>query len=74
LSREVGPRSTARKALQVLAQTAIRIAEMLMGMLYGWWRTQQEIRSVKREEALAYADHSVDVLFEGRAAWVQPGR
>jgi TetR/AcrR family transcriptional repressor of mexJK operon len=49
--------------------TAIRIAEMLMGMLYGWWRTQQEIRRVTREEALAYADHAVDVLFEGRAAW-----
>jgi TetR/AcrR family transcriptional regulator, mexJK operon transcriptional repressor len=50
-------------------QTAIRIAEMLMGTLYGWWRAQLEIRSVTREEALAYADHAVDVLFEGRAAW-----
>ena len=53
----------------IQARTAIRIAEMLMGMLYGWWRTQQEVRRVTREEALAYADHAVDVLFEGRAAW-----
>jgi TetR/AcrR family transcriptional repressor of mexJK operon len=50
-------------------QTATRIAEMLMGTLYGWWRAQLEIRRVSREEALAYADHAVDVLFEGRAAW-----
>jgi len=50
-------------------QTAIRIAEMLMGMLYGWWRAQLEIRRVTREEALAYADHAVEVLFKGRAAW-----
>jgi TetR/AcrR family transcriptional regulator, mexJK operon transcriptional repressor len=50
-------------------QAAIRIAEMLMGMLYGWWRTHQEIRRVPLEEAVAYADYAVDVLFEGRAAW-----
>jgi AcrR family transcriptional regulator len=49
--------------------TAIRIAEMLIGMLYGWWRARQENRSVTLEEALAYADSAVDVLFEGRAAW-----
>ena len=50
-------------------QAAIRIAEMLMGMLYGWWRTHQEVRRVTLEEAVAYADYAVDVLFEGRAAW-----
>jgi TetR/AcrR family transcriptional repressor of mexJK operon len=50
-------------------QTAIRLAEMLMAMLYGWWRTHQEIRRVTREEALAYADQAVDILFDGRAAW-----
>jgi AcrR family transcriptional regulator len=84
IRHEVGHQRTAQVIAQeiiegtpnqtIQPQTAIRIAEMLMGMLYGWWRTQQEIRRVKREEALAYADHSVDVLFEGRAAWVQPGR
>jgi hypothetical protein len=42
---------------------------MLMGMLYGWWRAQQEMRLVTPQEALAYADYAVDVLFEGRAAW-----
>jgi TetR/AcrR family transcriptional repressor of mexJK operon len=50
-------------------RTAMRLAEMLMGMLYGWWRMHQEIRSVTREEALAYADHAVDILFDGRAVW-----
>jgi TetR/AcrR family transcriptional repressor of mexJK operon len=48
---------------------AVRLAEMLVAMLYGWLRTQQQIWRVKREEALTYADHAVDVLFEGRSAW-----
>jgi TetR/AcrR family transcriptional repressor of mexJK operon len=61
---------TRNEAIQ--SRTAIRIAEMLMGMLYGWWRTHQEIRDVTREEALAFADYAVDVLFEGRAAWAGP--
>jgi TetR/AcrR family transcriptional repressor of mexJK operon len=51
--------------------TATCIAEMLMAMLYGWWRTHQEIRTVTRDEALAYADHAVDVLFDGRHAWAR---
>jgi hypothetical protein len=50
-------------------QSASRIAETLLGMLYGWWRAQLEIQRVTREEALAYADYAVDVLFDGRAAW-----
>src|SRR5579862_4152284 len=37
-------------------RTAIQVAEMLMAMLYGWWRAQQEVRRVGIEEALAYAD------------------
>jgi TetR/AcrR family transcriptional repressor of mexJK operon len=41
----------------------------LIAMLYGWWRMRQEIGRVKREEALSYADHAVDLLFEGRSAW-----
>lgn len=49
--------------------TAIRIADMLVGMLYGWWRVHQELRRVTLEEGLAYADYAVDVLLEGRAAW-----
>jgi AcrR family transcriptional regulator len=51
-------------------QAAIRIAETLMGMLYGWWREKLELRRITREEGLAYADYAVDVLFDGRAAWV----
>ena len=54
---------------RVQSRTAIRLAEMLMAMLYGWWRMHQEVRRVTREEALAYADHAVDVLFDGRSAW-----
>ena len=50
-------------------QAATRIAETLIGMLYGWWRAQLETRSVTPEEGLAYADFAVDVLFDGRAAW-----
>jgi TetR/AcrR family transcriptional repressor of mexJK operon len=58
---------TRDEAIQL--QTAIRIAETLIGMLYGWWRAQLETRSVTLEEGLAYADYAVDVLFDGRAAW-----
>lgn len=51
-------------------QAAIRLAETLMGMLYGWWREKLEIRRITVEEGRAYADYAVDVLFDGRAAWV----
>jgi hypothetical protein len=42
---------------------------MLMAMLYGWWRTHQDIRPVRLNEALRYADHAVDALLDGRSAW-----
>jgi TetR/AcrR family transcriptional repressor of mexJK operon len=48
---------------------AIRMAEMLIAMLYGWWRMKQEIRSVTPEEGSLFAEHAVDVLFDSRAAW-----
>ena len=48
---------------------ALQLAEMLMAMLYGWWEAHHGVRRVTREEAQAYADHAVDVLFEGRSAW-----
>ena len=50
-------------------RSATLIAEMLMAMLAGWWSAQQELGPVKLEEALAFADHAVDVLFDGRSAW-----
>jgi len=50
-------------------RTATRVAEMLISMLYGWWRMHQEIRRVTREEAVAYVDYAVDVLFDGRSVW-----
>jgi TetR/AcrR family transcriptional repressor of mexJK operon len=72
-----------KRTIQVIAQdiiertpdtpiqprAAVRLAEMLLGMLYGWWRMHQEARRVTREEALAFADYAVDVLFDGCSAW-----
>jgi TetR/AcrR family transcriptional repressor of mexJK operon len=50
-------------------EEAIRIAEMLMALLGGWWRSRQEIGGVGQKQALAYADQAVDLLIDGRAAW-----
>ena len=50
---------------------ATAIAEMLLGMIYGWWRMYRDVRPVTRREAVAFADHAVDVLLEGRTAWSQ---
>jgi TetR/AcrR family transcriptional repressor of mexJK operon len=72
-----------RRTIQVIAQdimektrdrrippkAATALAEMLMGTLHGWWVMHQEVRRVSREEAMAFADHAIDVLFEGRSAW-----
>jgi TetR/AcrR family transcriptional repressor of mexJK operon len=76
---EVGHRRTAQTIAQDIIDgtrhrsippgAAIRIAEMLIAMLYGWWRMQQEIRRVTREEGFVFAEHAVDALFDGRAAW-----
>lgn len=46
-----------------------RVAEMLMAMIYGWRAVQDPLREITREEAVAYADHAVDVIFAGRWAW-----
>jgi AcrR family transcriptional regulator len=51
--------------------TALRLAEALMGMLYGWWRARNEFRRVTRDEAFAYCNYAVDLLFDGRSAWEQ---
>jgi TetR/AcrR family transcriptional repressor of mexJK operon len=51
--------------------SAMQLAELLMGMLYGWWRMHREVRQVSREEGLAFADHAIDILFEGRSAWTR---
>jgi TetR/AcrR family transcriptional repressor of mexJK operon len=50
-------------------QSAIRTAELLISMLYGWWRMHREIRRIPLEEALGYADYAVDVLIDGRSVW-----
>jgi TetR/AcrR family transcriptional repressor of mexJK operon len=53
----------------VPAQSALNLAEMLMGMLHGWWLAHLGVRRITRKEAQAYADHAVDVLLDGRASW-----
>lgn len=46
-----------------------RVAEMLMSMLTGWYDAHHRVREISHEEAMAFAEHAVDVLFHGRAAW-----
>jgi len=46
-----------------------RVAEMLMAMLTGWYDAHQREREISHDEAMAYAEHAVDVLFHGRMAW-----
>ncbi|MGR4866080.1 TetR/AcrR family transcriptional regulator [Caulobacter sp. LARHSG274] len=72
-----------RTAIAALAETIVRgtgnfaapprdptrVAEMLMAMLTGWYDAHARVREVTLEEAKAYADHAVDVIFQGRAAW-----
>jgi TetR/AcrR family transcriptional repressor of mexJK operon len=53
------------------SSVATAVAEMLLGMIYGWWRMYRDVRPVTREAAAAFADHAVDVLLTGRIAWTQ---
>jgi TetR/AcrR family transcriptional repressor of mexJK operon len=53
----------------IAREPALRLAEMLMGMLHGWWLAHLGVRTITRKEALAYADHAVDVLLDGRTSW-----
>lgn len=46
-----------------------RVAEMFLAVLFGWYDVHHRVRDISPEEAQAYADHAVDVLFAGRAAW-----
>ncbi len=48
---------------------ATRVAEMLMAILYGWYASHSRVRQVSQDEAIAYAEHAIDVLFAGRSAW-----
>lgn len=47
----------------------VRVAEMLIAVIAGWHTVHDTIRPVTREEAEAYAEHAVDVIFAGRSAW-----
>lgn len=46
-----------------------RVAELIMGLLNGWVAGRENGREISTEEALAYADQAIDILFFGRAAW-----
>jgi AcrR family transcriptional regulator len=46
-----------------------QVARMIQAMLYGWWLEREASGGATRAEANAYADHAIDVLFYGRAAW-----
>lgn len=46
-----------------------RVAEMLIAVITGWHAVHDTIGPVTLEEAEAYAEHAVDVIFAGRAAW-----
>jgi TetR/AcrR family transcriptional repressor of mexJK operon len=46
-----------------------RVAEMFLAVLFGWYDAHHRVREISAEEALTFADHAVDVLFAGRAAW-----
>jgi TetR/AcrR family transcriptional repressor of mexJK operon len=57
------------RAPLIQPDSAVDVAEMLMALLVGWWRSRQEIGGVEEREALAYADRAVDVLIDGHLAW-----
>lgn len=46
-----------------------RVAEMLIAVITGWHAVHDTVGPVTRDEAEAYAEHAVDVLFAGRSAW-----
>jgi TetR/AcrR family transcriptional repressor of mexJK operon len=58
----------------IKSRAATQLADMLITMLYGWWRTHQEVRRVTSKEAFAFVDYAVDVLFDGRSAWTRSTR
>lgn len=50
-------------------RSPVRVAEMLMAMLTGWYDAHRRVREVSAQEASTYADHVVDILFAARASW-----
>jgi AcrR family transcriptional regulator len=45
------------------------VGELIMGMLAGWVAGRDIGEAINEEEAIAYADQAVDILFFGRTAW-----
>jgi TetR/AcrR family transcriptional repressor of mexJK operon len=54
---------------RVPPRSPTRVAEMLLASLAGWYDAHSRVREIPVEEALAYADHVVDILWAGRSAW-----
>jgi TetR/AcrR family transcriptional repressor of mexJK operon len=55
--------------LPVPPRNAMGVAEMLMGLLNGWAVARADEHETATDEAIAYADQAVDIMFFGRAAW-----
>jgi AcrR family transcriptional regulator len=47
----------------------MRVAEILMAMLYGWYSANEPLRRVTPSAAHAFADEAIEILFAGRRAW-----
>ena len=46
-----------------------RVAEMLIAMIVGWYRTEETVRKIPDEEARQYAREAVETIFAGRDGW-----
>ncbi|WP_374575278.1 TetR/AcrR family transcriptional regulator [Phenylobacterium sp.] len=46
-----------------------QVAQMLLAMLYGRLHLEEGVHAISEDEAGAYADQAVDLLFAGRCAW-----
>lgn len=66
LAREI---SDGCRDLPVPPRNAVGVAEMLMALLNGWVVARGDEPDMAAEEAIAYADQAVDIMFFGRAAW-----
>jgi len=53
----------------VAARDPRGIAQMLVAMLYGWFNMGENMGVTSEEDALEFAERSVDVLFAARSVW-----
>lgn len=48
---------------------AALVARMIHATLYGWWAEREAGGGATTDEANAFADRAIDIVFYGRAAW-----